>query len=119
MLRIRELEVFRRVMELSTITAAAEALRISQPAVSRTLQHAERRLGFPLFLAAKEAIVGDARSPIVVSRVRQRVRGFRRRPEARRRPAGGVSGRTQHRRDFGLRKCVAADRRGKIPPVAA
>src|SRR6266496_1743436 len=52
---------------------------------------------------AKEAIVGDARSAIVVSRDRQRVRGFRRRPEARRRPAGGASRRTQHRRDFGVR----------------
>jgi DNA-binding transcriptional LysR family regulator len=57
MLSIRELEVFRRVMELGTITAAAEALRISQPAVSRTLQQAERRLGFPLFLRRKKRLL--------------------------------------------------------------
>ncbi len=57
MLSIRELEVFRRVMELGTITAAAEALHISQPAVSRTLQQAERRLGFPLFLRRKKRLL--------------------------------------------------------------
>src|SRR5947207_6296698 len=57
MLSIRELEVFRRVMELGTITAAAEVLRVSQPAVSRTLQQAERRLGFPLFLRRKKRLL--------------------------------------------------------------
>lgn len=57
MLSMRELEVFRRVMELGTITAAAEKLHISQPAVSRTLQQAERRLGFPLFLRRKKRLL--------------------------------------------------------------
>jgi DNA-binding transcriptional LysR family regulator len=57
MLSMRELEVFRYVMELGTITAAAEALHISQPAVSRTLQQAERRLGFPLFLRRKKRLL--------------------------------------------------------------
>ncbi|MCK1518454.1 LysR family transcriptional regulator [Bradyrhizobium sp. 190] len=57
MLSIRELEVFRRVMELGTVTAAAEALHISQPAVSRTLQQAERRLGFSLFLRRKKRLL--------------------------------------------------------------
>lgn len=57
MLSVRELEVFRRVMELGTITAAAEMLHISQPAVSRTLQQAERRLGFALFLRRKKRLL--------------------------------------------------------------
>jgi DNA-binding transcriptional LysR family regulator len=60
MLSMRELEVFRRVMELGTITAAAEVLHISQPAVSRTLQQAERRLGFPLFLRRKKRLLATA-----------------------------------------------------------
>ena len=60
MLSMRELEVFRRVMELGTITAAAEMLHISQPAVSRTLQQAERRLGFPLFLRRKKRLLATA-----------------------------------------------------------
>ncbi|MGY8632032.1 LysR substrate-binding domain-containing protein [Bradyrhizobium sp. 14AA] len=57
---MRELEVFRRVMELGTITAAAEELHVSQPAVSRTLQQAERRLGFPLFLRRKKRLLATA-----------------------------------------------------------
>src|SRR5436190_14207838 len=60
MLSIRELEVFRHVMELGTVTAAAEVLHISQPAVSRSLQQAERRLGFPLFLRRKKRLLATA-----------------------------------------------------------
>ncbi len=57
MLSFRELSVFRSVMELGTITAAAEKLQISQPAVSRMLLQAEQRLGFPLFLRRKRRLV--------------------------------------------------------------
>jgi DNA-binding transcriptional LysR family regulator len=57
MLSLRELDVFRRVMELGSITAAAQALRISQPAASRLIQQAEERLGFPLFLRQKKRLI--------------------------------------------------------------
>ncbi|MDO9413513.1 MAG: LysR family transcriptional regulator [Pseudolabrys sp.] len=57
MLSFRELSVFQSVMELGTITAAAEKLRISQPAVSRMLQQAEQRLGFPLFFRRKRRLL--------------------------------------------------------------
>jgi DNA-binding transcriptional LysR family regulator len=50
LLGLRELEVFRAVMEEGSITGAAGALRVSQPAVSKMLQQAEARLGFALFL---------------------------------------------------------------------
>ncbi|WP_170149702.1 LysR family transcriptional regulator [Rhodoplanes roseus] len=60
MLSLRELDVFRRIMELGTITAAAETLHISQPAVSRMLQQAEQRLGFPLFLRRKKRLVATS-----------------------------------------------------------
>lgn len=60
MLSVRELDVFRRIMELGTITAAAEALHISQPAVSRILQHAEQRLGFALFLRRNKRLLATA-----------------------------------------------------------
>jgi DNA-binding transcriptional LysR family regulator len=73
MLSVRELEVFRRVMELGTVTAAAEALHISQPAVSRTLQQAERRLGFPLFLRRKKRLLATAEAQSLFS---ETVRAF-------------------------------------------
>jgi DNA-binding transcriptional LysR family regulator len=57
LLSLRELDVFRRVMELGSITAAAQVLRISQPAASRLIQQAEERLGFPLFLRQKKRLI--------------------------------------------------------------
>ena len=56
-LSVRELDVFRRVMEFGTITAAAESLRVSQPVVSRMLQQAEARLGFALFVRRKRRLL--------------------------------------------------------------
>ncbi|MCW0232294.1 MAG: LysR substrate-binding domain-containing protein [Ferrovibrio sp.] len=60
LLSLREMDVFRRVMELGSVTAAAAALNISQPAVSRLLQHAEQRLGFALFVRQKKRLVPTA-----------------------------------------------------------
>ena len=60
LLSLREMDVFRRVMELGSVTAAAAALNISQPAVSRLLQNAEQRLGFALFVRQKKRLVPTA-----------------------------------------------------------
>src|SRR5262245_156023 len=48
-MRLRHIEVFRAVMLTGTASEAARMLSISQPAVSRALQHAELQLGFRLF----------------------------------------------------------------------
>jgi len=45
----RQLEVFRSIMRNGTLTAAAEALRVSQPAISKVLRHFESQIGYPLF----------------------------------------------------------------------
>ncbi len=45
----RQLEVFRAIMRDGTITAAANSLAVSQPAVSKLLLHLERQLGYALF----------------------------------------------------------------------
>ncbi|WP_341911187.1 LysR family transcriptional regulator [Ferrovibrio terrae] len=60
LLSLREMDVFRRVMELGSVTAAAAALNITQPAVSRLLQHAEQRLGFALFVRQKKRLMPTA-----------------------------------------------------------
>jgi DNA-binding transcriptional LysR family regulator len=59
-LSYRELEVFRHVMETGSITAAAQLLRISQPAVSKMLQQAESRIGFPLFTRQRKRLFPTA-----------------------------------------------------------
>jgi len=49
MLNLRQLEIFREVMRCQTTIGAAEALGLSQPAVSNAVKHMETKLGFPLF----------------------------------------------------------------------
>jgi len=48
-MRLRHIEVFNAVMQVGTISGAAQVLHISQPAVTKVLQHAELQLGMPLF----------------------------------------------------------------------
>ncbi|MDF0595207.1 LysR family transcriptional regulator [Psychromarinibacter halotolerans] len=49
MLTFRQLETFREVMRSRTTQAAAEALRVSQPAVSNAIRQMESQIGFDLF----------------------------------------------------------------------
>jgi DNA-binding transcriptional LysR family regulator len=49
-MNLRQCDAFRAMMETGTVTAAAERLRVSQPAVSKILAQFERELGFRLFL---------------------------------------------------------------------
>jgi len=48
-MRLRHIEVFNAIMQVGTISGAAQVLHISQPAVTKVLQHAELQLGMPLF----------------------------------------------------------------------
>ncbi|ROP59969.1 DNA-binding transcriptional LysR family regulator [Enterobacter sp. BIGb0383] len=48
-MRLRHIEVFQAIVQTGTISAAARALNVSQPNVSRVLSHAEQQLGFALF----------------------------------------------------------------------
>ena len=45
----RQLEVFRAIMRNRSLTAAAESLHVSQPAVSKLLRHFETQIGYALF----------------------------------------------------------------------
>lgn len=48
-MNIRQIEVFRAVMQAGSITGAAHLLHVSQPGVSRMLAHIELQLGLMLF----------------------------------------------------------------------
>lgn len=59
-MNIRHLEVFHAVITNGTASRAAEILRISQPAVSKTIQELERVVGFELFHRIKGRMVPTA-----------------------------------------------------------
>ena len=46
-MRLRHIEVFQAIRQTGSVSAAAQLLHVSQPAVSKVLQPAEQRLGFP------------------------------------------------------------------------
>jgi DNA-binding transcriptional LysR family regulator len=48
-MRLRHIEVFNAIMLTGSVSAAARLINVTQPAVSRTLSHAELQLGFALF----------------------------------------------------------------------
>ncbi len=48
-MRLRHIEVFHSIMQAGTISGAAQLLHISQPAVTKVLQHCELQLGMALF----------------------------------------------------------------------
>jgi DNA-binding transcriptional LysR family regulator len=48
-MNLRQIEVFRSVMVARSISGAAKALHVSQPAVSRLIAYTEQRVGLPLF----------------------------------------------------------------------
>ena len=52
-MRLRHIEVFHAVMLTGSVSGAARLMNVTQPAVSRLLQHAELQLGFPLFQREK------------------------------------------------------------------
>jgi DNA-binding transcriptional LysR family regulator len=53
----RQLEVFRTIMRCGTLTGAARALNVSQPALSQSLLHTEDELGIALFQRVKGRLV--------------------------------------------------------------
>lgn len=56
MLNLLELEQLVAFADLGTLSRAAEALHISQPTITRTMQHIEDAFGVPLFVRGKNKI---------------------------------------------------------------
>lgn len=59
-MRLRHIEVFNAVMVTGSVSGAARLINVTQPAVSRTLKHAELQLGFALFERAGGRLVATA-----------------------------------------------------------
>jgi len=56
-MNVRQIETFRAVMEAGSVTAAAERLRITQPAVSKLIMALERSTRLVLFVRKKRRLV--------------------------------------------------------------
>ncbi|WP_312054173.1 LysR family transcriptional regulator [Pantoea brenneri] len=56
-MRLRHIEVFQAIVQTGSISGAARLLNVSQPNVSRVLNHAEQQLGFALFERRAQGMV--------------------------------------------------------------
>ncbi|ORJ25916.1 LysR family transcriptional regulator [Rouxiella badensis] len=56
-MRLRHIEVFQAVLQAGSVSGAARLLNVSQPNVSRVLNHAEQQLGFNLFDRTPQGLV--------------------------------------------------------------
>ena len=70
-MNLRQCEAFRAVMETGSVTAAAERLHVSQPAVSKMLALLERDLGFRVFLRERQRLVPTPEAQALYAEVRR------------------------------------------------
>ena len=68
-MKLRHIEIFHAVYVNGSVSAAARALNVSQPSVSKTLRHAESLLGFQLFQRTKGRLVATEDAHALFSEV--------------------------------------------------
>lgn len=74
--QFRQLQAFHAIIETGTVTAAAEQLGISQPAISNLLAQLERQTGLKLFLRRKGRLVPTPEATVLFREVDTVVRGI-------------------------------------------
>ena len=77
-LSVREIEAFRAVIVHGTATAAAEAMQLTQSAVSRLLQGFERRIGFRLFERRRHGLAPTPEAQLLYEEVARSYAGLER-----------------------------------------
>jgi DNA-binding transcriptional LysR family regulator len=92
-MNLRHIEIFHAVYVNGSVSAAARALNVSQPSVSKMLRHAESLLGFQLFQRTNGGLVPTADAHTLFADVREiqdRVHALREAGRNLRRGAGGT-----------------------------
>jgi DNA-binding transcriptional LysR family regulator len=74
---LRQIEVFRAVMEAGSFTGAAEMLHVSQPGISRMMRHVEDTIGVRLFERAKGHIRPTPEAKVLGAEIDRCFRGVR------------------------------------------
>lgn len=77
-MNLRQIEVFRAVMQAGSITGAAHLLHVSQPGVSRMLAHIEVQLGLALFERGRGKLRPTPEAQSLYVQVEQVYQGVRR-----------------------------------------
>ena len=72
----RQIEAFKAVMKLGSITRASEVLGISQPAASRLIKDLEAQIGFPLFRREGNRITPGHEATLIFNEVEAHFRGL-------------------------------------------
>ncbi|CAH1692377.1 HTH-type transcriptional activator CmpR [Hyphomicrobiales bacterium] len=75
-MNFRQIEVFRTVMQTSSVTAAAQKLNVTQPAVSKILAQLEAALGFKLFTRHGRTLVATEEGRILYTEVERSFMGL-------------------------------------------
>lgn len=70
-MRLRHIEVFYAVYTAGSISAAARSLHVSQPSVSKVLQHAQSQLGFELFTLVRGRLVATDEAHALFEEVKE------------------------------------------------
>lgn len=80
-MRLRHIEIFDAIWRTGSLTEAAEALHVSQPAASKLLANAEAQLGFKLFERVKGRLRATREAEVLapqVARLQQELTNVRR-----------------------------------------
>ncbi|SFH95491.1 LysR family transcriptional regulator [Albimonas pacifica] len=93
MLKARNLEILCAVIEMGTTARAADALGVSQPAVSNMIRHTEDLIGFPLFLRERGRLTPTREALHLADEARHLFRQQRRIAGMVEELKGGVAGR--------------------------
>jgi DNA-binding transcriptional LysR family regulator len=77
MMNLRQIEVFRAVMDTGSTTDAARLLHVSQPGISRLVRHLELRLGVALFERRKGRLVATPEARTLQTEIDRVYRGVK------------------------------------------
>lgn len=70
-MRLRHIEIFQAIVQAGTISGAARLLNVSQPNVSRVLNHAEQQLGFALFERHTQGMIATEEGRSLIPKVQE------------------------------------------------